>query len=607
MALSRRNLLNFIIPSALLSMLSTTKAYSNSQTKPSDALKGDTSQAHNSLGKSSIVLKEVNFKQPYNHAINRSLQEKLSECISPEDFSNVDEIATAMVFSGNTIQTFNYSEAFTLTVGIEGQYKNILDAISGAVRMRPLWKDGRGFCLIKLLKNFVLDQQLLFDGGEDLSWIKIISVDDVVHANTSEFTKTARTYYDNKYLFFFKGLVRSPIFAFQIEENRDDSDVCAFLVTEGARLTLAPFSGARKFYVGIDASFGSEVIGLHNGSAPDINAVKKYLSPDYYLCDFSYSRFTAARFIDGVRVNLPLSLFEYCSEPKQQAILCIYGTHGNFQGSSVSFSKGIGWNIRDNSVVNIRDHKSIQCAKIGISSIHGSVINARCHHTEESDPSTSGLVKEPGIKKGLYGCGIGVRCESAAIVEIAGNDIRNCHKGIQAATGATISGKASDLSGCKLAFQGYSGSNLSFPRLWAKDVEKLLDLYFSSTFSSWTLHSSADPSTNISDFIHAEGGSKITLHHADISANSGIYMQDSSELSVTSSNLEIINVFSFFGSRIHMKEITWKQKYKSKDEQFNIKSGSFINLYALVTTDKETITSNVESNKLSSAGAIFIE
>lgn len=69
-----------------------------------------------------------------------------------------------------------------------------------------------------------------------MSWIKITSEDSVVFSDTRLFTKIVRTYYEYKYLFYICDAAKSPVFAIQIEENRDDSDVCAFIVTQKLNL-----------------------------------------------------------------------------------------------------------------------------------------------------------------------------------------------------------------------------------------------------------------------------------------------------------------------------------------------------------------------------------
>ena len=545
----------------------------------------------------------VAVKQPFTGAVHRAQHDKNAEFMTPGDFASFSDALSAAVGSAGWLH--GSTQTFTLTVGNGGQFVTIADAINAACKLRPTYGVGNDYCEIRLLSGFVIDQQLAFDGGEDFSWIKITAEDAVVYADTSSFTQSARTYYVNKYLFYFKGQVSSPLFAVQLEENRDDSDVTAFLCAEGAKLNLAPYSGARKFYVGIDAYLGCDIIGLHNGSAPDPGAIATNLPAGYYLCDFSYSRFISARFIDGVRVSLPVSKFEYCQDPGQQSVLCIYGTVANFHGSSVSYSLGSGWNIRDNCTVSIRDHKSIRCGNIGIASIHGAFIDARCHHTEESAQATSGKVLEPLVEKGLFGCAIGVRCESAAIVEVAGNDIRSCGIGINTATGATVTGKGSDLSDCTLAFQAFASATQSFPRLWAMNVGKLIEQRYGSNFTTWTAHVSMNPASTQTRFIDTREGSRSNFYDVTMDANTGVMAQDGGDISISNSTLKINAIRSYFGSRFSLNTIIWDQGYKDATPQLNISRGSFLNAQAITTSDSAVLTAGVTKNTLSISGAIF--
>lgn len=546
----------------------------------------------------------VGVKAPYAGSVARTQHDKNTELFSMKDFSSASATVTALITNQDAI-LFNNPNAVTLTVGAGGQFATLLEALVAVQRMKPIWKLGNGFCTIRLNAGYVHNQQITFDGGVDLSWVRITSQDAVVYCDTTAFTATTRTYYVNKHMFYVLNKSKPPIFYVQFEENRDDSDVTAFVVTGGSTQVFAPRSGARKFYVGIDATYGAEIIGLHNGSAPDPDSILENLGSTYYCCDFSYSKYTCARFIDGVRVSMPVSKFEHCQEPTQQAVLCIYGVTGNFHGSSASESLGAGWNIRDNCQVNIRDHKTINCAGTGIASIHGAFIDARCHHTEESLADTSGQVLEPGIQKGLNGCGVGVRCESAAIVEVAGNDIRNCGTGINTATGATVSGKASDLSGCTLAFEGFASATQSFPRLWAKNVGKLLLSLHGSKFSTWTAHISMNPTSTQSSFIESSIGSESSFFEAEIDANTGIIARDGSSISIKGSWLKVNALRSYYGSRMTLDNIDWDQGYKSATPQLNISRGGFLNAQDIRTSDGVLLTSGVAKNTLSISGAIF--
>ncbi|MBR7364395.1 phage tail protein, partial [Klebsiella pneumoniae] len=128
-----------------------------------------------------------------------------------------------------------------------------------------------------------------------------------------------------------------PVFAIQIEENRDDSDVCAFIVTQKAELNFYPYSGARKFYVGIHGSFGAKISAYHTGCAPDEESVAAYMPEGYYVCDFSYSRYSSLQLVNNVKASMPVSKFERCTESTVASVNCIYNVKADFQGSSASY------------------------------------------------------------------------------------------------------------------------------------------------------------------------------------------------------------------------------------------------------------------------------
>lgn len=564
-------------------------------------LRSDIASGEDNLGDALITV-----HQPYTGGRNRSQHDKNLELMSIGDFTSASAAVAATIAQTNAV-LFNNPNAITLTVGPGGQFATLLEALVAVQRMKPIWKHGNGYCTIRLNTGYVHDQQIRFDGGVDLSWVRITSQDAVVYCNTTGFTESVRTYYVNKYMFYILNKSKAPTFFVQFEENRNDSDVTAFLVTGGATLAFGPRSGARKFYVGVDATFGAEVIGLHNGSAPDPVAVLAHLGATYYCCDFSYSRYTCARFLDGVKVNLPVSKFEYCQEATQQAVLCIYNVTANFHGSSASYSAGSGWNIRDNCHVNIRDHKTINCGNTGITSIHGAFIDARCHHTEESDADTSGQVLQPAVQKGLYGCAVGVRCESAAIVEVAGNDIRNCGIGVNSATGSIVSGKACDLTGCTLAFKGYASATQSFPRLWAKNVGKLLLNQRGCNFSTWTAHISMNPSSTQPSVIETGVGGESSFFEAEIDANTGIFAHDGASMAFKGCTLKVNALRSYYGSRMTLDNIDWDQGYKNSTPQLNISRGAFLNAQNIRTSDGVALTSGVTKNTLSISGAIFAQ
>lgn len=545
----------------------------------------------------------IAVKQPFSGALIRTQHDKNAELITPQDFDTFEQSVSAAIASGGML--LNSKNTFILTVGSGGQFATLMAAIETACALRPTWKKGNGFCEIRIKSGFVLAEQMFFDGGVDLSWIKITAEDPVVMANTTSFISTGTGYYTYKYLFYFQGDVKSPLFAIQIEENRSGSDVCAFMVTQGAKLYLYPYSGARKFYVGVHAAFSSEVIGLHTGGSP---GSPELFPAGYYVSDFSYSIKSALEAMSHVRVHLPISKFEYNQDATQYpAVFCIYGAIANFFGSSASHSNFTGWIVRDGCTVNLRYHKTIQCANIGLHCIHGAFVDARCDHTNETDATTSGKVLDPSAVLGFNGCFWGVRCESASNIEVAGTDFRNCTIGLQLATSANISGKACDFSGCDLVVQALSGVHVSIPRLYADSVGKFCELQYGSQLTVWNLNISRNTSSPETRFIDARHNSVVSIYNSiRMDSSIGLVATDGSRMSISTGNIKVPAVRSFEGSQVSLSSVTFDVGYVTTAvKQLIISAGSTITAVTCTNSDASALTLSTTKNTLSIAGTIF--
>lgn len=552
----------------------------------------------------------IGVKQSYVNSTSRTQHEKNSEIFSPGDFNSQDDLINALIGSANSVEVINTSDMFTLTVGEGGKYANIKDALEGAVRLRPHFKYGNSFCEIKLLSGFVLSEQLTFGGNYDFSWIKITSEDSVVYSDTSSFSETVRTWYQYKYMFYFHENSKSPAFAIQIEENRSNSDVCAFVVTEGSQLNLIPYSGARKFNVGIHATFGSRVLAQHTGSATDPATIALYKPAGYYVCDFSDSITCSVSIFSGSSIHMPASKFDRCPG-SNGSVFVIYNSIGYFQGSSAK-NCYIGWNIRDGSIVNMRDHTTTNCTLRGLTTIHSVVVDARNHDTEETLVATSGQVLNPQTQNGFYGCAVGVRVDGSGLIDVAGNDMRNCGTCINADTGGIISGKAVDISNATLAFDCVNGGSVNFPRLWGTNIQKLMHLQDGSSFCSNIFHVSGSTPTSDIRWIDVER-SNATFFNGSIDANSGVIADCGSSITLegtsTTSPLttKVQSIRSFYGSRVAINNATADKTYSisASATQLIISGGSFIAATGYLNQDASNMTISTARNVLSAAGAIF--
>lgn len=545
------------------------------------------------------------FSHSGEGAIPRTTMDKMQETISPADFNTSSDMFAALLSRGASTSVINSYAPFTFTVGASGNYATLADALVGVQAMRPFWAVGNQFCELRLKSGYVLDTQMEFGAGVDLSWIKITSEDAVVFTETSSFTKLIRTYYEYKYLFYFYDKAKSPVFAIQMEENRSTSDVCAFVVTQGAELNFYPYSGARKFYVGIHGSFGARIIAHHTGCAADEGSVLAYKPPGYYVCDFSYSKYATLQLVNQVVISMPISKFEYCTESTTASVNCIYDVYADFQGSSASHCY-IGWNVRDGSHVNIRDHKTIHCTYRGLTCIHTAYVDARRHDVEEDDAATSGKVLNPAVENGFFGCALGVRIDGAGCVDVAGNDMRNCGTAINADTGAVVSGKAVDISGATIGFDCHGGATIAFPRLWGTDIKKLMRLQDGCRFSANILHAwGAVPTTDIRwvDCIRSE----VTINDAHLEADSGIMAESGSRVTVANSTTKIQTFRSFTGSHVAVVTTVADPVYAvaAAERQVTISGGGIASVTSYTNSDLTPLRLSTPRNTIGVGGIIF--
>lgn len=552
----------------------------------------------------------IKHKPQLADSVGSILRDRLNQSMYPSDFLTFESLASAMAQSNNAFEVRNSTNTFLLTVGAGGHYSNLRDALAGAAKMRPHYADGQGYCEIRLKSGFILSEQIEFTGGADLSWIKITSEDAVVSASTAGFTKKVRHYYEYKYMFRITDGVRSPIFAFLAEENRNDSDVAMYMVTREAHLNFWPGAGGRKFYVGVDATFGAWVHGYHTGAAPDDGSVGNYLPAGYFVVDFSESRRNAVMAISSY-ISLPLSKFDKVTEEKQPSVTCIFGTVANFQGSSASYCY-IGWNIRDAATVNIRDHMTTHCTYRGLSCIHGVFVDARRHDVEEVDIATSGKVFDANKQLGFYGCALGVRVDGAGLVDLAGNDMRNCGTTINCDNGAVVSAKGLDVSGATVVvFSCQGDSKVVVPRLWAQNVKKFCLLKYRATVTSrWANIQTGSTFEQDSRFFDIDYNSFVSLTDSKVDGDVAMFAGNLSELAILGKSVIKVRAFrSFTGSRICLAGITYDPAYaraiSDAELQFRISQGGTIYMNPITISDGSTPQLSKSENIMSDAGIIF--
>ena len=112
------------------------------------------------------------------NAVATTAQTKMREYISRNDYNS--QAAAIQQTIESTKIYLNNSETFTLTVGVSADVATINEAVNVACRMQPVYSQNNTLCVIELQTGFTMQEQLLLDGGTDLGWIKITSVDAVV-------------------------------------------------------------------------------------------------------------------------------------------------------------------------------------------------------------------------------------------------------------------------------------------------------------------------------------------------------------------------------------------------------------------------------------------
>lgn len=533
----------------------------------------------------------VGFQQAGVGAVPRTAEDKMREIITPHDFASPEAMIAEAIGRARTAAVFNSYFAFTITAGVGGDYPTLLEALIAAQAMRPFYDDGQAFCEVKLKTGYVLNTQTAFGAGADLSWIKITSEDAIVYCDTAAFTTSVVTYYDYKYLFYIHHGTKAPTFAIQMEESRVGSDVVAFIVTAGSQVTFWPGSGARKFKGGVHATYGSDVIGYHTGTGT---------APvgGYYLCDFSNCVDFSLSAMINCRVHLPYSNFKNCTGA--YAVFCIWSTIADFRYSAVDNCTGIGWYIRDGSVVSIREHTATNC-DIGIKAYHGVLINARNHDTDDD-----GIPLDALAQKGLYGCRTaGIYVDGTCTVEACSTDMRNCKQGFQMFRNSSINAQSCCLDGQIQVVAATTNCALTISRVSALNIGQLCDISSACTLVSWISNISGPAATN-SRFMNVREGSKATLESVTLDTNQGLFAENMSDINIDGCTLGVLRLSAYYMCRVNVQGSTFNfARTVVGTPILNVQRGGQINAVQQRGTLGEALTSNVAVNTLSSAGVIY--
>lgn len=318
-----------------------------------------------------LTAADISFTPAGNNAVTRTVEDKLLEYISRDDYATQADAVTQLIAS----EAFylNNRDDFEITVGTFGvaDATSINDALEIAVRMRPNWKEGNSGCTIRLLTGFVMREQVLLSGGTDFGWIKIVA-DDAV------------TVIDETYVTAFLDQLDALVPAFGARENSVLPTIgCQFsynnnatakdgvAVILGSKVGFMPETGVIRARNGLKILYDSEAycymegltVGGDGTGAGTVTGV-----------NFSYAANRGCHIAYGSRALLARSNFSYSGG--DYGVYCIWGSYGDLYQSNASYAAGTAFIARDGSFLNCRGSNGSH-SKRAFHALHNGRINAR--------------------------------------------------------------------------------------------------------------------------------------------------------------------------------------------------------------------------------------
>jgi len=272
-----------------------------------------------------------------------------------------------------------------------------------------------------------------------------------------------------------------------------------------------------------------------------------------------------------------------------------------FRYSSASYSAGIGWYIRDGSIVSLREHKAVQC-DIGIKAYHAAIIDARNHDTVDAD----GSIADPSVHSGVYGCKTaGIYMDGSCTVEASSTDMRNCGTAMVGYRNCKFTAQSSCLDGCTTGIEGTTLCDFVLSRVSAVGVGKLCLNQHGCNLVAWVSNFTG-PSAKDTRFVDVRLGSKASFYNLSIDTNSAIFAEDSSEINLTDCSIGAMRISAYYNSRANINESTWDfSRVSSGTPILNIQRGSFINAIGQRGKSGEALTLNVTALTTTIAGILF--
>lgn len=321
----------------------------------------------------SVSSANVSFTPAGANVVVRTAQTKMREYISRDDY---DSQAAAIQQTIESSKIYlNNLETFTLTVGVSADVATINEAVNVACRMQPVYSQNNTLCVIELQTGFTMQEQLLLDGGTDLGWIKITSVDAVVPIDPAYVTVYLDQPDDLIPAFGAKNNSTLPIIGcqFAYADNTTAKDGVAVIL--GSKVGFMPETGVIRARNGLKILYDSQAYcymeGLTQGGdgagAGTVTGV-----------NFSYAAARGCHIAYGSRGLLARSNFSYSGG--DYGVYCIWGSYGDLYQSNASYAAGTAFIARDGSFLNCRESNGSHSVR-AFHALHNGRINARSRLT----------------------------------------------------------------------------------------------------------------------------------------------------------------------------------------------------------------------------------
>lgn len=501
--------------------------------------------------------------------LKRTITTRIDEVLQVGDFTTEEDALRAAIINGAWLS--NNKKSAKVIVGTNSDFSTVNEAIGALVRIKPNLSE-EGFCEINLKAGFVMAEQVLVTGGQDLGWIKITSEDSIVTVDQTKIVTALST--EDGIIPIFGGRDGStlPVIGCKFTYSSSASAKDGVAVILGSKVQFLPGAGVTKARNGLKVLYGSTamcyipglVVGGAGSGAGSIKGV-----------DFSYAANRGLHVAHGSSAFLARSDFSHSGG--DYGVYCIWNSRADLYQSDASHANGTAFNCRDGSVMNCRE----SCAsdsKRGYHALHGALLNCRSKATgsetwvkdsakrcseygilasgssriEAAEVDVSGCTGSAGCSVGdassvSFQLGTATNCTQRGVwsqggssVQADGVDVSNSKIGLLADNGSTISAqtvsRTSKANDCTdFAILATNGSKITFGKGEAKNANRILEAREGSIISARDSILTGAKARAVS----AIAGSEICVIGADVSYSSdrAITARDGSRVSANGAKI----------------------------------------------------------------------